>query len=123
MGKSNLEIGCPACGEVTLLRREPVYEGFTKTGESLSCSGCGKTFASEEEVPFKDESRPAVFSEADKSAALEVFDESEKHRVCRYCVNFTVNPFTQWCSLHRKEVEATDTCDKFTKRQEDSGSE
>jgi hypothetical protein len=24
-----------------------------------------------------------------------------------------VNPFTQFCSFHRKEVEATDSCENF----------
>jgi len=120
MAKSNLEISCPECGEITLLRREPVYEGFTKTGETLSCSGCGKTFECEAEVPFEIDSRPEIFTASDKPASAEVFDESEKHRVCRYCVNYTVNPFTQWCSLHKKDVEATDTCDRFKRQEEES---
>lgn len=121
MAKSNLEISCPGCGEITLLRREPVYDGFTKTGEALSCSGCGETFASEAEVPFKEDSGPAVFTASDRPASVEVFQASEKQHVCRYCVNYTVNPFTQWCSLHKKEVEATDTCDRFQKQAEESG--
>jgi hypothetical protein len=120
MAKSNLEISCPACGKITLLRREPVYEGFTKTGETLSCSGCGETFGSEADVPFNMDLRPEVFTESDRSDSVEVFDESEKQRVCRYCMNYTVNPFTQWCSLHKKDVEATDTCDKFKKRESES---
>ena len=51
MSKS-LEIRCPSCNQDTLLLREPVYEGFTKTGETLACSACGLVFASEEDVPF-----------------------------------------------------------------------
>ena len=120
MAKSNLEISCPECDEITLLRREPVYEGFAKTCESLSCSECGKMFESEDEVPFKTDSPPKIFIASDKSGSVEVFDESEKHHVCRYCVNYTLNPFTQWCSLHKKEVEATHTCDRFERQEAES---
>ena len=113
MNTSTLEIHCPGCGRETLLLRQPKYEGFTRVGESLSCASCGHPFASEEEVPFKQKAAPRVFSEADKPRALKVFSEGENARLCRYCVNYVVNPFMQWCGHHRREVEATDTCSAF----------
>lgn len=111
-----VEIVCSACGKDTLLMRRPKYDGFTRVGESLTCSSCGHEYASEAEVPFKGKKAVRVFTDADRSAEVKVFHEDEKGRVCRYCASYLVNPFTQWCSLHRKEVEATDTCDRFTRR-------
>lgn len=113
MATKPLEINCPGCGRVTLLLRQPRYEGFTRVGDSLSCASCGHAFASEEEVPFKQDRRVQVFTEADRSKVAKVFDEGENARLCRYCAHYVINPFMQWCGHHRKEVEATDTCAAF----------
>jgi rubredoxin len=110
----SVEIVCSECGAEAFLSREPVYDGFTKTGETLSCSACGFVFASEEAVPFKEKERaPQIFTDADSSEKIEVFDEGENKRLCRYCAEYVVNPFMQFCSLHKKEVQATDSCDRF----------
>lgn len=112
--KPSVEIICPHCGAEAFLKREPVYEGFKKTGEELSCSACGGLFASEAEVPFKTAAAaPRVFTDADRSKAVKVFDEGENRNICRYCANYVVNPFMQFCSLHKKEVQATDSCSRF----------
>jgi len=111
-----IEIVCSACGEEALLRREPVYEGFRKTGEKRICSACGHVFASEDDVPYKEARAPSVFSDDDRPAAVAVFDADERRRVCRYCVHYVVNPFTQRCGLHDRLVEATDTCDDFARK-------
>lgn len=109
-----VEIICTHCGNDALLRREPIYDGFTKTGEQLSCSSCGHLFANEADVPFKRKTaEPVIFTEADRSAKVELFDEGENRHLCRYCANYIVNPFTQFCSVHKKEVQATDHCTRF----------
>ncbi len=111
---SAVEIICKSCGADTLLNREAVYDGFAKSGEKLICSSCGFEYASEAEVPFKSKiAAPRIFTDADRSAKVEVFDEGENKRICRYCASYTVNPFTQFCSTHKKEVQATDTCGRF----------
>lgn len=116
-----VEIICSQCGAEAFLTREPVYEGLAKTGETLSCSACGFVFASEEEVPFKEkEAAPQVFTDADRSEKVEVFEEGENRRLCRYCAEYVVNPFMQFCSHHKKEVQATDTCDHFRAAPEDA---
>ena len=107
------EIDCPACGKETLLVREPRYEGFAKVGESLRCASCGHVFASEDEVPFKHRAKVEVFTEDERPRAVKVFGENENARLCRYCTNYVVNPFMQWCGHHKKEVQATDTCHAF----------
>ncbi len=116
---SAVEIICRNCGADALLHREAVYDGFAKTGEKLTCSSCGFEYASEAEVPFKShKAEPQIFTEADRSAKIEVFDEGENRKICRYCANYTVNPFTQFCAIHKKEVQATDTCDRFAEAEE-----
>jgi hypothetical protein len=114
---SAVEIICRNCCADTLLKREAVYDGFTKTGERLICSNCGFEYASETDVPFKAKKNgPEIFTAADRSAKVAVFDENENKRLCRYCANYILNPFTQFCSLHKKEVQATDTCERFEER-------
>ena len=82
----SVEILCSICGVEAFLNREPVYEGFTKTGETLSCSACGGVFASEEDVPFKQkEVVPEIFTDADRSEKVEVFDEAENKRLLHKC--------------------------------------
>lgn len=110
-----VEIICPHCGAETFLKRDPVYEGFKKTGEALSCAACGFIFSSETEVPFKVRAvSPAIFTEADRSVKVDVFNEDENKSICRYCANYVVNPFMQFCSRHKKEVQATDSCPQFS---------
>lgn len=116
---AGLEIICSECGADALIKREPIYDGFKKIGEELSCSACGHKFLSETDVPFKEARKPSVFDESDKAKVIDVFADEERGRNCRYCQNYLVNPFTQRCSLHFKEVKATDFCDDFEPKQED----
>lgn len=112
--KASVEIICTQCGAEAFLKREPVYEGLKKTGETLSCSACGSVFISEAAVRFKERSAaPAVFTAADRTEPVKVFDEGENRRICRYCADYVVNPFMQFCSRHKKEVQATDSCSSF----------
>jgi hypothetical protein len=121
---SAVEIICSHCGADTFLNREAVYDGFTKTGEKLICAACGFEYASEDEVPFKARhAEPEIFTDADRSAKVEVFDDGENRQLCRYCANYIVNPFTQFCALHKKEVQATDTCNRFEPAEERSDTE
>jgi hypothetical protein len=119
MSKQSMAIVCTACGADTFVRREPVYEGFAKTGETISCVSCGHPFASEDEVPFKDVGGPRIFTEADRSKAIDIFSGDEKGRNCRHCRHYTVNPFVQRCGLHKMEVQATDLCDAFSEQGDD----
>lgn len=114
-----VEIICRNCGEDTLLKREAVYDGFAKIGEKRTCSSCGYVYDSEADIPFKAKcEEPKIFTDADRSARVEVFDEDENAQLCRYCANYIVNPFTQFCSVHKKEVQATDSCGQFAKAEQ-----
>jgi len=108
---------CPACGEDTLLRREPVYEGFKRAGEKLSCTACGHVFANEAAVPFKAKAAVPGFGRQDLPPPPRVFGEQEVRatvgRLCRHCIHYVVNPFLQRCGRSNREVEATDTCNQF----------
>ena len=111
------EMFCPTCGKETLVLKEAVYDGFTRTGERMKCAVCGHTFdAPDEELPKK--KTPAIFTDEDRSPALTIFGEGENKVICRYCRHYLINPFKQWCGMHSKEVEATDTCEQFQARDE-----
>lgn len=97
------------------LKREPVYDGFNKTGEVLSCSACGAVFPSEENVPFKARNKtPEIFTDADRPETPDIFIEGENRVICRYCASYVINPFMQFCAHHKKEIQATDTCSDFS---------
>ncbi|NLB56085.1 MAG: hypothetical protein GX811_10040 [Lentisphaerae bacterium] len=113
--QKQVEIICPACGSDSLLKREPVYEGLKKTGEKASCSYCGHVFTEPDKIPFKNKATPKIFDKDDLNSAPQIFEEDENKQLCRYCAHYVVNPFIQWCALNKREVEATDTCSKFTK--------
>ena len=114
MSKQSMAIICTACNEDTFIRREPIYDGFEKTGEKISCISCGHVFDDETDVPFKDNSGPKIFTDADRSKKIKIFKSDEKGRNCRHCTHYIVNPFVQRCGLHNKDVKATDLCEKFS---------
>jgi hypothetical protein len=116
MAGSGVEILCSACGQESLLKRTPRYEGFRKVGESLTCASCGHAYAAESEVPFKQRRQPRVFDASDAPRTVRVFTEGEADRLCRHCRHYVVNPFLQRCGLRGKLVEATDTCDRFERK-------
>ncbi len=114
MSDESVEIICSVCGADTFVKREPVYDGFRKTGECYVCVSCGHRYSEKSQVPFKQkEPPPVVFTDEDRPEKVEVFHDSEKRRNCRYCEHYIVNPFTQRCGLNWKEVEATGLCDDF----------
>lgn len=118
MSDAKIEIICTACGIDSFLLRKPQYEGFKKIGEMFACAACGHEYQNEAEIPYKKRKTLTIFSDADQPQSVTVFEESEKGRICCYCKNYLVNPFKQWCAHHKKEVEATDTCDQFTLKPE-----
>lgn len=119
---------CPACNRSVLVLRKPRYEGFTRVGEDLTCAVCGLVL----EAPGGEAAAtsPAANPSRDKLSALlgeevpdapVLSDDGSAHRLCHRCRHYTVNPFRQWCGLHRTEVEATDSCPQFSARPEPDG--
>lgn len=120
----NLEIVCTACGEVSFIRREPLYDGFRKVGTRYLCAACGHEFENEDAVPFKVARRTVLFSEEDRPRQATIFTSEEVGRNCRHCRHYVVNPFTQRCGLHGREVQATDLCEDFERAVDpDAGSD
>ena len=112
------ELHCPVCAKETLVIKEAVYDGFTRIGEQIKCAVCGHIFEAPEASSPAKPKIPALFSEDDLPPPVQLFHEGEGRTICRYCNNYLVNPFKQWCGLHEKEVEATDTCDQFEPKPE-----
>lgn len=113
------EMMCPVCGRETLAIKQPVYEGFTRVGERMKCAVCGHMFETAE-APAPVKKVPAIFTDADRPAAIKIFQEGENRTMCRYCKHYIVNPFKQRCGLHERDVEATDTCADFAGSGKDS---
>ena len=88
-----------------------MYEGFNKVGEKRFCSACGHAFDDADEIPSAARKAAPIFTAADRPRTLDIFKDDEKGRNCRYCRHYIVNPFTQRCGLHEREVKATDYCD------------
>jgi hypothetical protein len=63
----------------------------------------------------------AVFDESDRARKVDVFAREKRGQNCRYCGHYLVNPFTQRCALHFREVQATDCCDDFEPKPSDDG--
>lgn len=110
-----LEIICPLCGKETLVRREPVYEGFQKVGETCFCTECGGEVPADDGVQVVPRKKLNIFSDDDKPEAQAIFGEDERQRCCRYCQHYVLNPFTQRCGLHGRDVESTDLCFNFAR--------
>jgi hypothetical protein len=99
-------IRCSNCHQETPLKIEKVFDdSFNLVGEKKLCSFC--------QFEFKTEEIPYVESKSQK-----IFDTKSERRICLYCKNYTVNPWTQKCMVWNKEVTATDTCEKFEKRRD-----
>lgn len=118
--KVGVEIICSACGKETLLKREPVYDGFKKIGVRLICSFCGHEYPDENAVPYKAKPRVSVFSAEDRPRPVKIFADEDRGRNCRHCRHYVVNPFVQRCGLTLEEVEATAVCDQFVAREEEA---
>ncbi len=114
-------IECPACGEASFLKRAPVYDGFQKVGEKLSCAACRHEFGDEGEVVFRARRTTDILEDdARPPTRLSVFTNEETGHCCRHCVNYVVNPFVQRCALHQRDVDATDDCEDFTQRTDEA---
>jgi len=114
---------CPCCGRVTLWVRRACYEGFQKVGEEIECTACGHVFPSDQASSPPREPRPQVFSKEDRPTVIDPFAKArdERGHLCRYCRHYVVNPFRQWCGLHRRDVTATDTCPSCEPKREAEG--
>jgi hypothetical protein len=113
------KIICDCCGEESVLKRVPVYEGFTKVGERILCAACGHEYAAEEDASFKERDSEVLGELED---VPELFADEEKKSTCRHCVYYLMNPFTQRCGLRFKPVEATDSCEDFKPKESDEDS-
>ncbi len=108
---------CPTCGIDTLMIKEPIYDGFTRMGEQIKCAVCGTVMTPPLET-VEPKKTSSLFTDDDRSPVIQLFDEGENRILCRYCNHYTLNPFRQWCGLHFREVEATDTCEQFEAKPE-----
>ncbi len=121
---SNLarEITCTACGKHALIRPEPIYEGFKKTGEAYVCTACGHRYPDAASTPFSaPRQSPDPFSaektalRRDPLAGLFETDEPRRHSClwCRHCVTAA---FDQRCGFTNRHTDPLDSCDRFEQK-------
>lgn len=116
-----MELFCPSCNTSALHIKKAVYDGFTKTGEVLTCTACGhERPMAEQEAPLPASPKPSIFSEDDVPEIFKIDGQDEQVETCRHCEHYVANPFTQRCSLHKKEVQATDSCGQFVRGKDES---
>lgn len=101
--KNNL-ILCPKCKQKAPLKVEKLYDdAFRIVGEKRTCSFCRKELA-EDQINYVEIKEQTIF------------DPTAERKICHYCKNYVVNPWTQKCTRWEKEVTATDSCDQFEKK-------
>ena len=105
MNDAGKRILCPSCGRESVLHVKKIYEGFTPVGIERSCGFCRHVFEDGEEIT----------QAAKKPNPIE---RKGERVVCELCSHYVVNPWTQKCTLHNKEVTALDYCEEFEKQKE-----
>ncbi len=100
----------------SLLKREPVYEGFRRARVKLSCLSCGHVFGSEAEVPFKQKHAPSVFSREDAAAPVKIF-QGEGGPPLPPLRGLRGQSLCPALRPAGKIVEATDSCEFFQRLQ------
>ena len=61
-------------------------------------------FENENDIIFKKSlTNKIIFTDEDRSENIKIFDKNENNQLCRYCAFYIVNPFTQYCSIHKKK--------------------
>lgn len=99
-------IQCPKCGQKAPLKTQKIFDDhFNAAGEKKLCSLCKFEFQNDEDIPYIE------------TKTQKIFDPHAERRICQYCKNYVVNPWTQKCTLWNKEVTATDSCASFQRKQ------
>lgn len=122
------EITCPHCGKSSFLRKESVMEGWTKKGEILVCSACGKKVCDlEAECAFSGGRSPlenkasssllSLLGEESFEKKVTLSEEGVERRFCKDCAFLIVHPFASRCSLTDKVVDPMGDCDSFRRKE------
>ena len=124
--KKGDKIKCPHCGENSLLKEKKSFnDAFELCGCVLVCAFCGK------EVKEQKSSEKAPGTQGKKSAAdrlsqllggeevtkVSIAADADDKRFCCYCAHYIKHPFMNRCGLTLKEIEATDRCENFKKKE------
>ena len=95
---------CPHCSQEAPVKTKKIYQGLKYIGNQYTCGFCQYEF-SENEIPWAEEK------------TLNVIDTTDTGHICQYCKHYIINPFTQRCLIHQKDVNATDSCAQFIKKE------
>lgn len=113
------EIKCPHCNADAFLVKKTLMDGWTKTGEILSCSACSQKIADmpdkgvETAQKSKSVSKLAAFLDTEQEKKPELHASSDEKCFCRDCEYFISHPFLSRCDLHNRDVEPMNDCPSF----------
>jgi len=120
MAEKNLgAIECPFCRKNSFLMSKPKFDGFRKVGVMEFCSACGHEFLEGERPSLsqKKETLENLLGPSQKESLPRFLGKKEDLRFCMYCEEYVKHPFTQRCMKHRREVDATESCPDFHRKE------
>ena len=112
-------IACPFCGKNSFLMAKPRFDGFRKVGMVEFCSGCGHEFQEGDRPSLceRKETLEELLGPSQKPSLPQFLGKRENLRFCMYCEEYVKHPFTQRCMKHQREIEATDSCPDFQRKE------
>ncbi|MFC1668163.1 hypothetical protein ACFL1T_02115 [Chlamydiota bacterium] len=97
------KIVCQKCNQESFVKVEKVYENFVLVGEKKICAFCGEEVIEDDVIKIEKDTK-------------NLFEQEKEKKICRDCVHYVINPWTQKCVLKKTYVDALDSCNQFRKR-------
>ena len=121
--KNGEKILCPHCGEKSFLKEKKIYDdAFALKEVKFLCALCGKT-VNNNSGKISAPSPSAVAAErlsallgGEKAVKITLAPEADDGCFCLHCRHYIKHPFMNRCALTMKEIQATDSCGSFVKK-------
>ncbi len=116
-------VGCPHCGERTVVKSRKKMDGFTVVGEVFVCALCGAELGKPEEAGAAAPDHAAsgrlaaLLGDVSVEAKADLTPGEEYGRFCRNCVRFIEHPFKTLCGLDGRAVDPMGECPRFRKKE------
>ena len=120
------EIQCPHCGQQSFLRKEALMEGWTKKGDVLKCTACGKVVCEYKEnhslsaAPLESKNARSLLSLLGEESFKEtpvLQGAPEEKCFCKDCAYLIPHPFVNRCSRDNAQVDPMGDCPFFRRKE------
>ena len=121
--KNGDKIKCPLCGEKSFVREKKIYDdSFVCTGSKFLCALCGGELPREAGGKAVEKKSAALdrlsqLLGGEEVTKVSIAADADDKRFCCYCAHYIKHPFMNRCGLTLKEIEATDRCENFKKKE------